>query len=120
MAWGRGVVARVELLILLFSQFFSIFRILFAFFSHSYASIAFLIDFFRFRSHFGGVWDDFGRVWGGFFDDCLMIFSIFLKNTDFVKYSVFPRENHYFQGIEAFQLHKKSIKNRQKIDANLE
>ena len=57
---------------LLVGSFFRTFSLFFAFFSHSYVSIAFLIDFFRFLIDFGriwgGFWEGFGRIFRCFFD----------------------------------------------------
>ena len=36
---------------------------------------------------------DFGRILEGFGENFSKIFRIFLEDADFVKYSVFPREN---------------------------
>ena len=67
--------------------------------------MAFCIDFLRF-------FIDFGKVLGGFWDDFSKIFLIFLKNSDFVKYSVFLWKNLYFSWVELL----KNNKNQQKFD----
>ena len=63
---------------------------------------------------------DLGRILGGFWKDFSKVFRIFLKNCDFVKYSVLPRKNHYFSYVELLKINKKTAKNRQKINANFE
>ena len=71
-----------------------------AHFSHFFAFLGLLEPswlfysiFFEFSWILVGFWKDFRRVWGGFWKDFSQIFLIFLENADFVKYSVFPREN---------------------------
>ena len=88
-----------------FFAIFCIFSHFFRIFFASYIIMHFFIDFFRF-------FIDFGRILGGFWDDFSMIFHIFLKNVDFVKYSVFPRKNHYFSYVELLEIHEKSVKNQ--------
>ena len=60
-------------------QFFSVFLRIFIF-------SKIFIDF---CSSSYGFWEVLGRIWGGFFDD----FWKFSRKSDFVKTSVFPREN---------------------------
>ena len=57
---------------------------------------------------------------GGFYDDFSMIFRIFLKNCDFVKYSILPRKKHYFSYVELLKINKKTAKNQRKINVNFE
>ena len=47
-------------------------------------------------------------------------FHIFLKNCDFVKYSILPRKNQYFSYVELLKNNENSPKNQQKININLE
>ena len=72
-----------------FSHFFALFRQFFRFFSLLGASWAFFDDFLRNFAIFGRFLVDFGRDLGRILDD----FRIFFENGDFVKSSVFPREN---------------------------
>ncbi len=91
-----------------FRNFSHFLRVFFDFWAHLKPSchfVAFLNVFFRFRK-------DFGKIWEGFWVDFSMIFRIFLKNADFVKYSVFLRKNHYFSYVELLKNNEKSTKNR--------
>ena len=49
-----------------------------------------------------------------------MTFLIFLENADFVKYSVSPRNNHYFSYVGLLQNNRTSTKNPLKVIANFE
>ena len=57
-------------------------------------------------------WKDFGWIWEGFWEAFSMIFLIFLENADFVKYSVFPWENHYFSYVGLLKNYGKSTKHQ--------
>ena len=73
-------------LFLICSHFFRIFELFFGLLKSSWL---FLSIFVRFFSILEGFWKGLGRILEGFFAD----FFIFLENADFVKYSVFPKEN---------------------------
>ena len=62
--------------------FFAIFRIFWGVLTH----VGFFHRFFLIFARFGGIWGRFG-------EDFSAIFRIFLKNCDFVQYSVLPRKN---------------------------
>ena len=48
--------------------------------------------FVRFFSNFQRFFEDFGWILGGFRGDLLIMFSHFLRNCDFAKNSVSPRQ----------------------------
>ena len=68
--------------------------------------------------------NQFFKVWGGFRealgDDFWMLFCAYIEKRDFVKINVSPRREHENQGFELSKNTNKPMKNRQKIDANLE
>jgi len=53
-----------------------------------------------FWSIWGRFWIDFLSFFDRFESHFLMIFGIVFENSDFVKISVSPRREHYFQGFE--------------------
>ena len=73
--------------------------------------------FFRMLDRFLEV---FGRFSEGFGEDFSMFFGAYIEKRDFVKISVSPHRGHENQGFELSAYNKKSMKNRLKIDANLE
>ena len=80
----------------------------FAFVAHLKSSWPFVSILFDFCSFLGWFWGGLE----GFGEDFSNIFRSFLKNDDFVKYSVFPRKNHYFSHVRLLKHDQKSTKNR--------
>ena len=74
----------------------------------------------RYFSIFWRFWEDSGWIWEGFWKVFSIIFLISLENADFVKYSVFPWENHYFSYAGLLKNYGKSTKHPWKIWANFQ
>ena len=62
----------------------------------------------------------FGRFSEGFGEDFSMFFGAYVEKRDFVKISVSPHREHENQRFELSKNNNKPMKNRRKIDANLE
>ena len=77
-----------------FGSFFAFFSQIFVFFANVWHILSQVGLFHRFSSLFYGFWKDFGRILGRFWEGFSMIFVTIIENSDFVKISVFPRENH--------------------------
>ena len=73
-------------------SFFGLAANFFDFWTHLKLSCIRVTIFCNFSLILGGFGRVFGRILGRF----LKIFGVFLKNADFVKNGVFPKENCYF------------------------
>ena len=62
----------------------------------------------------------FGGFWEGFWEVFSMFFGSFLKNANFVKYSILLRKNHGFLYVELLKNNKIATKNQSKVDTNFE
>ena len=69
------------------------FGLIFRIFSNFLGFLSHDSFFYRFFSIFHRFWMDFERILEGFWEGFSMILGIIIENSDFVKNSVFPREN---------------------------
>ena len=87
------------------------FSVFFDFWTHLQSSCMQLSMFGGFESIFGRFGIDFGRIWGGFWEDLSMNLGDFFEISDFTKTSKKPRFLQCFMKVEIVKISKYFLKN---------